>query len=131
MESNDNRAIVSRPRCFMFTTSSVLFMSVITLLAAAAADTSDKPANLSPVPFTAVKVQDHFWSPRIKLNLAKVLAHNFQFGESTGRIGNFAKAAGLEAGPFKGIFYDDSDVYKVIEGAAYSLAHVRDAGLEK
>ena len=115
----------------MFTTSSVLFLSAVTLLAAAAADTGDEPANLSPVPFTAVKVQDHFWSPRIKLNLEKVLPHNFQFCESTGRIGNFAKAAGLEEGPFKGIFYDDSDVYKVIEGAAYSLAHVRDPGLEK
>lgn len=86
---------------------------------------------LQAVPFTNVKVADRFWAPRIKLNREKVLPHNFEYCEKTGRISNFAKAAGLMPGKFEGIFFNDSDVYKVIEGAAYSLALEKDPALEK
>ena len=50
--------------------------------------------------------------------------------EATGRIANFSKAAGPEEGEFEGMYYNDSDVYKVIEGAAYALMLERDAELE-
>jgi hypothetical protein len=90
-----------------------------------------RPAALKGLPFTAVKVEDSFWAPRIRLNREKVLPHNIEFCYSTGRIANFDKAAGVDPGAFKGIFYDDSDVYKVLEGAAASLAHGRDETLEK
>ncbi|MCY3022130.1 MAG: glycoside hydrolase family 127 protein [Planctomycetota bacterium] len=86
---------------------------------------------LQAVPFTDVKVDDAFWAPRIKINREKVLPVNFKFCETTGRISNFAKAGGLMQGKFEGIYFNDSDVYKVLEGAAYSLAHQRDAELEK
>jgi uncharacterized protein len=86
---------------------------------------------LTALPFTEVKIEDDFWAPRIKLNREKIVPHNLKYCESTGRISNFAKAAGLMPGEFQGIYFDDSDVYKVIEGAAYTLAQHRDEGLEK
>jgi uncharacterized protein len=86
---------------------------------------------LAGVPFTEVKIEDQFWAPRIKLNREKIVPHNVRYCETTGRISNFAKAGGLIAGEFQGIYFDDSDVYKVIEGAAYTLAQERDESLEK
>ena len=86
---------------------------------------------LSAVPFTEVKVQDAFWAPRIATNREKSLPHNFKWCEQTGRFSNFAKAAGLVEGKFEGIYFNDSDVYKVLEGASYSLADRPDPKLEK
>lgn len=85
---------------------------------------------LAPVPVTSVHLEDTFWAPRIILNRDKVIPHNFDFCEKTGRITNFDKAAGTMPGNFEGIYFNDSDLYKVIEGAAHSLAHERDAKLE-
>lgn len=76
---------------------------------------------ISALPFTAVQVDDPFWSPRIETNRAVTVRYDFQKCEETGRISNFAKAGGLQPGDHEGIFFNDSDVYKVIEGAAYSL----------
>lgn len=101
------------------------------LLALTTALGADPPRPLTAVPFTEVKLEDAFWAPRIRLNREKVLPHNFKYCETTGRINNFVKAAGKMAGKFQGIYFDDSDVYKVIEGAAYTLAQERDPALER
>src|SRR3989304_6525035 len=77
---------------------------------------------LSAVPFTEVKVGDAFWQERLRTNREVSLPHNFKWCHDTGRFSNFAKAAGLVEGEFEGIFFNDSDVYKVLEGASYSLA---------
>ena len=103
----------------MKTTFDFLAISILLGLTAAAAGEGPRPT-LAAVPFNDVKVEDTFWAPRIQLNRGKVLPHNFKYCETTGRINNFAKAAGLMPGPFQGIYFDDHDVYKVIEGAAYS-----------
>src|SRR4051812_40676245 len=107
---------------------SSLFVTACLMTTLASAQTTQP---LRAVPFTDVKVTDNFWAPRIKINRVKVLPHNFKFCEETGRIRNFARAAGKIGGKFQGHFFNDSDVYKVLEGAAYSLAHERDAALEK
>jgi DUF1680 family protein len=86
---------------------------------------------LTPVPFTEVKVRDEFWAPRMETNRTVTIRHDFEMCEKTGRIGNFEVAGGLRQGEFKGIDYDDSDVYKVIEGASYSLTTHPDPQLEK
>jgi DUF1680 family protein len=86
---------------------------------------------LSAVPFTAVKFSDGFWAPRLETNRQKSLPHNFKWCEETGRIDNFAKAGGLMPGEFRGIFFNDSDVYKVLEGASYSLSQHPDPELER
>lgn len=97
------------------------------------ADGADGPKHrkLTAVPFTQVKVQDVFWAPRIETNRKVSLPHNFAWCEQTGRISNFEKAAGKRPGQFEGIYFNDSDVYKVLEGASYSLADLRDPEIEK
>lgn len=77
---------------------------------------------IQPVPFTAVKVSSQFWAPRLETNRTVTIPFAFKKCEETGRIDNFAIAGNLKKGQFRGIRYDDSDVFKVIEGAAYSLA---------
>ena len=86
---------------------------------------------LQAVPFPDVKIQDAFWAPRIETNRVKSLPHNFKWCRQTGRLSNFAKAAGLQKGGFEGIYFNDSDVYKVLEGASYSLQAHPEAKLEK
>ncbi|MGI6401908.1 MAG: glycoside hydrolase family 127 protein [Thermoguttaceae bacterium] len=84
------------------------------------------------VPFTDVELQDNFWAPRIEANRVVSIPHNIKWCEElTNRIKNFKIAGGLETGDFSGIFFDDSDVYKIIEGFAYSLAAHPDPELQK
>jgi hypothetical protein len=77
--------------------------------------------HIKPVPFNRVQLQDRFWTPRLETNRTVTLPYCFQKCEETGRISNFEKAAGLKQGRHEGIYFNDSDVYKVMEGAAYSL----------
>ncbi len=92
---------------------------------------SIKDYPIQPVSFTHVKVNDQFWAPRIETNRTVTIPYDFKKCEETGRISNFAKAGGLEEGEFEGIYYNDSDVYKVIEGASYSLSVHPDPELDK
>lgn len=89
----------------------------------------DYPVN--PVPFTKVKFTDKFWLPRMDTNRIVSIPYDFNKCEETHRIDNFAVAGGLQKGSFVGIRYNDSDVYKVIEGASYSLNIHSDPELEK
>jgi DUF1680 family protein len=77
--------------------------------------------NVKPVPFNEVHVSDSFWTPRLETSRKVTIPYCFQKCEETGRIRNFEKAAGLMEGKHEGIYFNDSDVYKVMEGAAYSL----------
>ena len=74
------------------------------------------------LPFTSVKISDQFWAPRQKTNSEATIPHELEQCRKTGRIDNFAKAAGLMSGEFEGIFFNDSDVYKWVEAAAYTLS---------
>ena len=86
---------------------------------------------IKPVPFTSVKLTDNFWAPRIKKNASVTIPIAFGFCESTGRVKNFEIAAGRDTGKFQTIYpFDDSDVYKIIEGASYSLQTFPDPKLE-
>jgi uncharacterized protein len=104
---------------------------VLSMLSGAASAEDPEHRKLSAVPFTEVKFNDSFWTPRLETNRNKSLPHNFQWCEQTGRIANFAKAGKLIPGKFEGIFFNDSDLYKVLEGASYSLAAHPDPALEK
>jgi DUF1680 family protein len=82
--------------------------------------TSDYP--IHPVPFTEVKMTDQFWLPRMEINRTVTIPHAFKMNESTGRVENFAIAAGLSDKEPQGDFpFDDTDIYKTLEGASYSL----------
>lgn len=76
---------------------------------------------VQPVPFTQVSIQDAFWLPRIQTSVNVTIPYDFKKCEETGRIDNFSKAGGLMEGQHEGIFFNDSDVFKVVEGAAYAL----------
>jgi len=102
-----------------------------TLLIAAVLLASQKDYPIQPVPFTAVHVQSEFWTPRLETNRQTTVWYDFKRCEETGRIDNFAKAGKLMAGEFKGTPFDDSDVFKVIEGAAYTLALCPDPKLDR
>jgi DUF1680 family protein len=78
-----------------------------------------------------VRITDAFWAPRIETCREVTLPYCLAMCEKTGRIGNFAKAAGLREGKFQGIWFNDSDVYKVLEGAAYVLRTHPDPNLER
>lgn len=82
-----------------------------------------------PVPFNEVKIRDAFWAPRIKTTTRVTVPYALK--QCEGRIANFRRAAKLEKGHFQGEPFDDSDVYKVMEGAAYALATDPDPKLEQ
>ena len=87
---------------------------------------------IDPVPFTSVKVTDHFWGQRLKTSREVTIPLAFRKSEETGRIKNFEKAAHpSEDYKVEGFSFDDTDIYKTIEGASYSLQTYPDKRLEK
>ena len=85
---------------------------------------------ITPVPFSDVTIDDAFWGPRLQSHKDVTLQVCIdQIENQTGRIRNFENAAKGE-GTHSGIFFDDSDVYKALEGMAYSLQNHPDPALE-
>ena len=86
---------------------------------------------ITPVKFSDVKINDSFWTPRLKSHKDVTLNVCIdQIENQTGRIRNFEKAAEKLVGQHEGKVYDDSDVYKALEGMAYSLQNNPDPVLE-
>jgi DUF1680 family protein len=91
---------------------------------------------VQPVPFTKVHLNDVFWAPRIETNRAVTIPAAFQQCERTNRVDLFERAAkALKGEPLAntrppGYPFDDTDVYKVIEGAAYTLSVYPDPKLD-
>jgi len=87
---------------------------------------------IEPVNFSQVQINDEFWKPRIdKIATATLPACIYQTEIATPRIQNFINAAKRKTGSFKGLVYDDSDVFKALEAISYSLKDNPDATLEK
>lgn len=103
-------------------------LPLIGLAATAAWASNDYP--FQPVPLKQVAVLDGFWMSRFETNRLVTVWTDFTKSEETGRISNFARAGRLENGPFRGIPFDDSDVYKIVEGACYTLATHPDPKLD-
>lgn len=100
----------------------------LSLAATAAAQHTDYP--IQAVSFTKVKLTDNFWLPRLKTNTDVTIPASFQRCESTNRVKNFEMAA-AKSGKFATTFpFDDTDIYKTIEGASYSLSVYPDKKLE-
>jgi hypothetical protein len=112
---------------------------VLPLSAAAGAPgaTAARDYPVQPVPFTAVHLDDQFWAPRIETNRLHTIPFAFAQCEKTGRMDNFERAAkALRGEPFAdhkapGYPFDDTDPYKVLEGAAYVLAVQPDPQLKQ
>lgn len=86
---------------------------------------------IQPVNFTQVHLADSFWSPKLSINREVSIPTAFHQCEINGRLDNFALAAGLKTGEHQGDFpFDDTDIYKVVEGASYVLAVQYDPQLD-
>lgn len=87
---------------------------------------------IDPVPFTSVKVTDSFWGQRLQASREVTIPLAFSKCEETGRYENFIKAAHpSDTYKVEGLSFDDTDVYKTIEGASYSLQTYPDKKLQK
>lgn len=111
-------------------------LALIALLAVSASAQQRQPLHsgypIDPVPFTSVKVTDHFWGQRLQASREVTIPLAFSKCEETGRYGNFVKAAHpSDDYKVEGFSFDDTDVYKTIEGASYSLQTYPDKKLEK
>ena len=95
-------------------------------------DIKEQPLKMiEQIDFSHVKINDNFWSPRLSKHVSATLPVCIdQIENQTGRIRNFENEAKGE-GAHSGIFFDDSYVYKALEGMAYSLINNPDPELEK
>jgi DUF1680 family protein len=112
----------------IFVITIILFCLVVTVSGAVEVK-NDYP--IKPVPVSAVKLSDGFWQRRVETNRKVTIPYSLAKCEESGRIDNFAIAGGLKDGSHKGHYFNDSDVFKVVEGACYSLMDYPDAELEK
>jgi DUF1680 family protein len=91
-------------------------------LISSAVTAQQKDYTVKEVNFTQVNLSDNFWLPRIETNRTVTIPASFERCESTGRVKNFVMAAQRQ-GKFCTRFpFDDTDIYKTIEGASFSLA---------
>lgn len=85
---------------------------------------------LKEINFTQVHLSDNFWLPRIEINRTVTIPASFARCESTGRVKNFVMAAERKGKFCTRYPFDDTDIYKTIEGAAFSLATHPDKKLD-
>ena len=117
----------------------IVLLTILITVAHAGEGQGPRHLTFQPVPFTEVSVASSplvndnvsIWADRLRTNREISIPHNYRWCEETGRFDNFAKAAGLMEGKFVGIYFNDSDVYKLLEGTAYSLRVHPDPALEK
>ncbi len=109
-----------------------LFLTLIAGFSACSVEEKSMPDYpIVPVGFNQVDIQPGFWYSRIKTASEVTIPYAFQKCEETGRLDNFIFAGGIREGKFRGRYgFDDSDVYKIIEGASYSLMLEQDPGME-
>ena len=84
---------------------------------------------ITAVPSSAVKVTGGFWAPKLETNRTVTIPHIFDQNEITGRTDNLRKGAGLKTGEYQGRRFNDTDVYKIIEAASFSLINHPDPAL--
>jgi DUF1680 family protein len=89
------------------------------------------PAPAHPVPFTNVQIDDRYWRPRQQVNRIASVPHCLDMLEKAGNLSNFDLAARGARNGFRGFVFNDSDVYKVIQGAADTLAVHPDPALDR
>lgn len=88
-------------------------------------------AKLQAVPFSQVRISDQFWKPRQDTNRLVSIPHNLEMLAKAGNIKNFELAAAGARSGYSGPVFMDSDLYKGLEAAAYSLATHPDPELDR
>lgn len=105
-----------------------LFVIAAVLSTAAEATPRDYP--VQPVPFSDVRFEDDFWSPRLEANRTVTIPHNLRELKKQGSLDGFALLSGRTTGKYRGYMWGDSDVYKTLQGIAHSLQLHPDAKLQ-
>jgi hypothetical protein len=110
-----------------------LALAAAAACSALAVEAGEPPAYpIAGVPFTAVRLTDAFWAQRLETNRSVTIPFGFKKSEEEGRLRNFERAARRLAGAYEGKMpFDDTDVYKLIEGASYSLQSHPDPALDR
>ncbi|MCD0489527.1 glycoside hydrolase family 127 protein [Pedobacter sp. MC2016-14] len=86
---------------------------------------------IQPVAFTKVHVHDHFWQPKMEVNANVTIPYVIAQCKANGRMDNFLRAGKKLSGDKLSEFpFDDTDVYKAIEGASYSIQNKKNPKLE-
>jgi len=105
---------------------SLKLMLIFAFIFAAHLTLSSQPVvdyNIQGIPFNSVSLNDHFWLPKIEINRTVTIPSSFQKCEETGRVENFILASGVKKGKFLTVYpFDDTDIYKTIEGASFSMS---------
>ncbi len=113
-----------------------LILLVLPIIIFSCTKPQEKPLKLSdypiqPVGIRNVKLTDNFWLPVIKTVQDKTIGYALEKCREEGRLDNFLIAGGKMQGETRGQMpFDDTDVYKIIEGASYSLISSPDEKLE-
>jgi len=110
--------------------------AAVAALASIASLASAAPQGQGGYPIHAVAANEidlvpGFWAERIRVNGAVSLPHALAQCELSGRIDNFSRAGGAMKSEHVGFHFNDSDVYKVVEGMSRQLLLTPDAGLQK
>ena len=117
MSANTEKTVIMANKLFMR-----YMILLATLLAANIGFSQKNDYPVQPVSFTKVKLTDKFWLPRIETNRMVTIPASFERCDKTGRVKNFINAA-THTGKFCSIYpFDDTDIYKTIAGASYSLS---------
>jgi len=110
----------------------IIIPLVLSLFMAQAQKKTTAGYPIAPVPFTSVKVTDAFWGQRLSASRVTTIPLAFGKCEETGRYENFIMASHpIETNKAEGFTFDDTDVYKTIEGASYSMQTYPDPKLNK
>lgn len=93
---------------------------------------------INPLPISQIEIDDQFWGRWQQLVKDEIVPYQWQAlndqlpdVEKSHTIDNFRIAAGEKKGDFYGMVFQDSDLAKWIETAAYVLAFERDEQLEQ
>lgn len=102
------------------------------ILTAGRLSAQQKDYPIQPVPFTQVHVDDNFWAPKMQTNAEITIPYVLAQCKANGRVDNFLRAAKLLSGDQLSDYpFDDTDIYKVIEGASYAMEVKSNPQLEK
>lgn len=110
----------------------LLLISIISVRCSSEQKNGNGDYPIKPVSFVDVKFKDNFWAPRIKINEQVTIPIALKHCYTTGRVDNFKKAGGLMPGYFDtDLSFDDTDIYKIIEGMAYSIQNYPNQEFDK
>lgn len=102
----------------------------LSVAAVTAAFAQKKDYPIQPVSFTQVHVNDNFWQPKMQVNADVTIPYILRMLREHGQIQNFLAAAGKAPRKLNSVYpFDDTDVYKWLEGASYALQVKPDAKL--